>query len=178
MEYRVEVFNHQYPVVVAFVQHLGYSRGLTAVRTDASGFWAATAPGHLKLATVAWCIVFGSREEDLHWTKTPSCATLQLASQDFRQRLLSKTGLTKEQWETYHGHMRAFRDKYVAHFDFSNQFTDPVPSFDPALQVACAYQEWARELIKPVLLNQQTLSSLYEQWKTEASSVVTQQRRP
>jgi hypothetical protein len=31
MKYNVEVFNHQYPVVVAFVQRLAYSRGLTAI---------------------------------------------------------------------------------------------------------------------------------------------------
>ena len=74
--------------------------------------------------------------------------------------------------------MRAFRDKYVAHFDLANRFTDPVPYFEPALQVAYAYQEWARELIKPVLLNQPMLSSLYEQCKAKASTIMIQQPCP
>jgi len=181
MQYNVEVFNHQYSVVVAFVQRLAYYRGLTAVwngQTTPSEFWAATVDDYLKLATVAWCNVFGSRKEALHWTQTPTCDILQQASQDFHHRLLSKTGFTQQQWETYHKEMRAFRDKYVAHFDLANRFTDPVPYFDPALQVAYAYQEWSRELIKPVLLNQPTLSSLYEQCKAKASTIIIQQPRP
>ena len=181
MEYRDEVFKYQYPVVAEFVQSLAYYRGLTAVLagpTDASGFWQATTAGYLKLATVAWCKVFGSRKEDLHWTNAPTSAALDQASQDFRDSLLSKTGLTKEQWDAYHGEMRAFRDKYVVHFDLTDPFAGPVPPFDLALRVAREYQEWVRELVKPVLLGQPTLISLYEKWKVEASSVVDQRRRP
>jgi hypothetical protein len=37
--------------------------------------------------------------------------------------------------------MLAFRDKYVAHMDLHNRFTDPVPRFDNALQVTYAYEE-------------------------------------
>ena len=180
MKHSDEIFSQQYPVVLRFVQHLAYYRGLTAVQAghaDAGGFWQATTAGHLKLATVTWSKVFGSRREDLHWTNTPICAALDEATQDFRDRLLSKTGLTKELWEAYHDEMRAFRDRYVAHFDLSNPFTGAVPSFDLALQVACEYQEWVRELIKPVLLNQPTLRSLYERWRVEASSIAGQQRR-
>src|SRR5439155_9732622 len=33
-------------------------------------------------------------------------------------------------------------------------FFKPVPNFDPAIQTAFAYQEWVRELTRPVLLNQ------------------------
>ncbi len=181
MEYNVEVFSRQYLVVVFFVQHLAYYRGLKAAwasLTDHREFWASTVDGHLKLATVAWCNVFGSRKEDMHWTKTPTGNSVQQASQDFRHRLLSKIGFTQEQWETYHKEMLAFRDKYVAHLDLCNPFNEPVPSFDPALQVAYAYQEWARELIKPVLLNQLTLVSQYEEWEAEASSIVTRKPRP
>jgi hypothetical protein len=50
--------------------------------------------------------------------------------------------------------MLAFRDKYVAHLDLNNRFNEPVPFFDPALQVAYAYEDWARELTKEVIWNQ------------------------
>jgi hypothetical protein len=135
-------------------------------------FWASTGDGHLKLAAIAWCMVFGGYKEDLHWTKTPSGNDVEIEQQDFRDRLYSKTGFTQEQWETYHKDMLDFRNKYVVHFDLNHQFSRPLPSFNPALQVAYAYQEWVRELISPVLLNQPTLSSLYEQCKAEAFSVI------
>ena len=176
MGYAFEVFRNQYPVVVFFVQHLAYNRGLKAAGdspTACKAFWTATMDGHLKIATMAWCNVFGSRKENMHWAKTPTGDIVPQAQQDFRHRVLSKTGFTQEQWETYHKQMLDFRDKYVAHFDILEPFDGPVPLFDSALHVAYAYQEWIRELIRPALLNQPTLSSLYEQCKAEASIAAT-----
>lgn len=172
---RWTVFSRQYPVVVFFVQHLAYYGGLWAIWddiTDHQDFWRSTCDAHLKLATVAWCNVFGSYKEDLHWTKTPTDNIARQASRDFRHRLLSETGFTEHQWETYHKEMLDFRHKYVAHVDLRSPFNASVPRFDPALQVAYAYQEWARELIRPDLLNQPTLRSQYEQWEAEACSIV------
>jgi len=169
------VFSRQYPVVVFFVQHIAYYRSLGAIYDDATDhrdFWRSTCDAHLKLATVAWCNVFGSQKEDLHWTKTPTDNITKQANQDFRHKVLSETGFTQEQWKTYHKEMLFFRNKYVAHFDLRNPFNQAVPRFDLALQVAYAYQEWARELIRPVLLNQPTLRSQYEQWEAEACSIV------
>jgi hypothetical protein len=109
----------------------------------------------------------------MHWMKTTTGEIFKEEQKDFRQRVLSKTGFTEQQWEGYQKAMRAFRDKFVAHVDLDMPFRDPIPSFDPALQAAYAYHEWVRDLIQPVLLNQPTLSSKYEQWKAEASSVVS-----
>lgn len=179
MDYNEEVFSRQYPVVVFFVQHLAYYKGLWAIYDDIRDdrdFWRSTCDAHLKLATVAWCNVFGSHKEDMHWTKTPTDNTQ--ASQDFRHRVLSETRFTQGQWETYHKEMLDFRDKYVAHLDLRSPFNGSVPHFDPALQVVYAYQEWARELIRPVLLNQPTLRSQYEQWEAEACSIVPRPPRP
>ena len=181
MNYNEAVFCHQYPVVVFFAQHLAYYRGLKAAWdgiTEHKEFWASTVSGHLKLATTAWCNVFGSRKSDMHWTKTPTGNIPKPAREDFTHKVLSKTGFTQEQWETYHKGMLAFRDKYVAHMDLHNPFNEPVPPFDPALQVAYAYEEWVRELTKAVIWGQPTLSSLYEQCEREASSVVPWQPRP
>jgi hypothetical protein len=177
MDYNVEVFSRQYPVVVFFVQRLAYFRGLKAAWdgiTDHKEFWASTVDGHLKLATVAWCNVFGAYKEETHWTKIPSSTIDKQARQDFCHKVLSKTGLTQEQWKTYHQEMLDFRNRYVAHLDVRVPFNDPVPLFDHALQVAYAYEEWARELTKSVIWNQPTLSSLYEQCESEASSIMSQ----
>ena len=134
---------------------------------------ASTTDGHLKLATIAWCNVFGSRSGDLHWTKTPAGNTIKQARQDFCRRLLSKIGFTHEEWETYHKTMRALRDKYVAHLDVHNPLNEPLPRFDAAPQVAYAYDEWARDLTEPAIWEQPTLISKYEQFKAEASSILS-----
>jgi hypothetical protein len=176
MAYTQELFSRQYPVVVFFVQHLAYFRAVTAAWTgikDHKEFWASTVDGHLKLATVAWCKVFGSRKEDTHWARTPAGNIPKPAKDDFRQRVCSTTGFTPEQWETSHTRMLAFRDKYVAHLDIGNPLADPVPEFDAALQIAYAYQEWVGELINPHILNQPTLSSIFEQCNAEASSILS-----
>lgn len=173
MSYNEEVFSRQYPVVVFFVQHLAYYEGLWATFENISDhrhFWRSTCDGHLKLAAVAWCEVFGSNKEDTHWTRTPSGNTD--ANEDFRRKVLCDTGLTQAQWSTYHKEMLDFRSKYVAHLDLHKPFDGPVPRFHYALQVTYTYQEWIRDVIRPVLLNQPTLRSQYEQWKAEACSVV------
>jgi hypothetical protein len=163
------------------VQHLAYYRGLKTASnniTDHKKFWASTIDSHLKLATVAWCKVFGSRKEDIHWAKTPTGNIPRDAKNDFRHKLLSNTGFTQGEWETYHTSMLAFRDKYVAHLDLNNRFNEPVPSFDPALQIAYAYQECVRELMRPHYLIQPTLSSKYEQCKAEATEIVSRYVHP
>jgi len=175
MNYNEKVFERQYPVVVFFVQHLAYYRGLQVNYNTINNhleFWRATCDAHLKLATVAWCNVFGTYKEDIHWTKTPNRKISVQASKKFRELVLAHTGLTRKQWKTYHQELLTFRNRYVAHLDRNKPFNKPVPFFDAALQVASAYQEWAIELIKPVVLNQPTLLSLYEKWEAEARSVV------
>jgi len=161
--------------VVLFVQHVAYYRGLQArleeVRTHRD-FWRATCDAHLKLATISWCNVFGSNREDLHWTKTPAGEITGQAAQEFRESVLSHTGLTQGTWEAYHKSMLAFRDKYVAHLDLRVPFAQLVPSFDPAIHTAYVYQEWTRNLIRPVLLNQPVLKAEYAKWERDACSVI------
>jgi len=67
-----------------------------------------------------------------------------------------------------------FRNKFVAHFDLRTRFEPvpvPLPKFDPALQVAYAYQEWVSELDSRYSFRHPTLSCIYEQYKAEASSL-------
>jgi hypothetical protein len=85
LEYDAAVFSRQYPVVVFFVQHIAYYRGLHAKFGGTNlyrHFWRSTCDAHLKLATIAWCNIFGSNKEDLHWTRTPSTKVAAQATQD------------------------------------------------------------------------------------------------
>jgi hypothetical protein len=181
MDFNKEVFLRQYPVVSLFVQQLAYFRGLKAGlagRTEYREFWSCTLNNHLKQATVDWCKVFGSPREDLHWAKTPTGNTVGQVRQDFECLVLSYTGFTKQEWEDYRKTMLAMRDKYVAHLDVRNPIEAPVPLFDAALQVAYTYQEWVRKVIKPVVMSSYPLSSEYEMWETEASSIVSRHPHP
>ena len=174
MDCNQQVFLRQYPAVVFFVRHLACFRGLKAAWdrvTDHIPFWAWTTDGHLKLATIAWCNVFGTDNEAIHWKKTPAGPHAEQARQDFRARLLSRTGRTPEQWSRYHKDMLNFRNTYVAHYA-DTAYTDPVPNFDPALEVAYAYDGWVRALTQPAIWEQPPLSSVYEQWRAWAHSVV------
>src|SRR5688572_16220842 len=108
MEYNPEVLSKQYDVVSLFVHHLGYDRGLTDAwgsLQDHDSFWNLTWLGHLSLATIEWCKVFGSRDENLHWKKTPTGVSKEKVREDFRRRVLAKTGFTQEAWKDYHGNV-------------------------------------------------------------------------
>jgi hypothetical protein len=104
--------------------------------------------------------------------KTPAAEIADQAAQDFRERILAHTGFTAETWQAYHKSMVDFRNTYVAHLDVLTPFFQPVPDFDPAIQTAFAYQEWMRELVRPVLLNQPALTAQYAGWEREACSAI------
>lgn len=130
MKYDQNIFTHQYCIVVFFVQHLAYYRGLREVWNDGrthTEIWAATGTAHLKVATLEWCKVFGMYGEDLHWTKTPVGDIAIEDQQAFRRKILSMTGLTKLRWAECHRQILAFRDKTVAHLDLEDQFDGPTP---------------------------------------------------
>jgi hypothetical protein len=186
MEYNDEVFKSQYGTVLFFVQRLAYRRGtfepLQSLTNHRYGeYWVSVCDDHLRLATIAWCQVFGAYKEDLHWTKTPKGNDAEIAKQEFRDRRdkqLLKTGFAPEQWETYHEKMLDFRNKFVAHLDISERFNASIPVFDVALQVAFAYEEWVREVIKPDPFLQSMLDARYEQWRQAALSVVIHSFKP
>jgi hypothetical protein len=43
-------------------------------------------------------------------------------------------------------------------------FSPGVPNFDKALQIAFAYDEWVRALIKPDFIDDAPLENLYNRW--------------
>jgi hypothetical protein len=181
MKYNFEVLSRQYAVVALFVRHLAYARGLkdaTANLTDRREFWESTASAYLELATMTWCKVFGSDKEEAHWKKALADDAGEQALEEFRSIVLSKASLSSEQWAAYRKNMLSLRDKFVAHLDLRKPFNEPTPIFDSALQVAYAYQEWVKWLIRaasdksmPVIWEDPAFISQYEQWKAEAFSI-------
>ncbi len=189
MEYSLEVLSKQKDIVACFVQHLAYARGVRAameVFTEYSQFWEATASAHLGQALVEWCKVFGSYGEKTHWTKIFVGDAGKQAIEEFCRGIPTKTDLTKPEWKAYYKKMRSLRDTFVAHHDLSKAFSEPIQSFDAALQVAYSYQEWVTPLLREALLEQSlpavwaeppySFISQYTIWKDEAFSIASLQQ--
>lgn len=134
---------HQYQMLVSFVHHLAYYRGLVKLYVDMTGkseFWLRTIDAHLLRAIIDWCMVFGTDSSQIHWKKVVTDATAQ---SEFRHRLLSIASLTQDQWDAYWLDMTTFRNEYAAHRVAGSYPT--TPKMDTALLVATTYDQWIRE---------------------------------
>lgn len=115
---------------------------LPATRLD---FWRMMMGGSLDLAVIDWCKVFGSREEETHWTKLIPDADHAA----FREGLHRAIGMTEQQWSKYHDQVKGYRDEFAAHQDIDPD-TKNFPKLDTALEVAFyyyetyLYPEWAK----------------------------------
>lgn len=109
-------------------------------------FWIMTANLLVDTAAIEWCKVFGSRDDDTHWTRVLP----HERHQEVREGLLKQLGLTMEQWKEYRGTIVSYRDQMVAHHDL-NAVVAKYPQYDMALVAAnfmfdqirgLADQEW------------------------------------
>jgi hypothetical protein len=158
MEYQVDIFSEQFPIVKTFLNHLTCYRELHRTYQDlelASEFWTHTIDAHLLQACILWCMVFGSDGcNPTHWKKLcdPDRQTLE---HSFRKGLFEHTGLTQERWDAYWRDMNDFRGGYAAHRELD--YSKPVPEFKTAEAVAYYYDEWIRELIYPDIFEEPPL---------------------
>jgi hypothetical protein len=158
MEYDVDIFCEQFPIVKTFLYHLTCYRELHRVYQDLelkSEFWTHTIDAHLLQACILWCMVFGSHGcNPTHWKKLCEQDREKL-EESFRKGLFEDTELTPEKWDEYGKDMRDFRGGYAAHRELS--YSKPVPEFITAEMVAYYYDEWIRELIKPDIFKEPPL---------------------
>ena len=88
----------------------------------------------------AW--FFGAQESNpTHWKNLVRKADQERLRRSFSKAVLERTGFTEREWTDYWHKMVGFRDRYVVHRD---KYSEPVPHFNKALQVAYAYDEWIR----------------------------------
>jgi len=172
MKYSEQVFIQQYPIVASFIRHLAYYKANKSVYDQlsmVSPFWTATIDAHIMIAVINWCKVFGSYgPNQTHWTKTPIVDKHKLQD-SFRTQILAAIGYTQQQWDDYHKSMCRFRDKYVVHTEID--FSEPVPNFTVALNIAYEYEIWVRDMLVPDFLDDQPLKIYFEQWTLEATAI-------
>ncbi|WP_420933181.1 hypothetical protein ACOJR9_11895 [Alteromonas sp. A081] len=118
------------------VRYLIYARKLS--EENHSLFYSHTSTAFYRVSIINWCIVFGSRNEDLHWSKVQP----HFGERAFSLRhILDDCNIEFDDWATYHERIRFLRDQFLAHFDI-NSLSTLVPSFDILLQTSVSYRNW------------------------------------
>lgn len=144
MRYKITVFRKQFPLVKWFTIHLLYYWELKAQENNLrhGPFWAFTIDGHLSMACIYWCMVFGAQGSNpTHWKNLVRKADQQRLRDDFTKAVLGRTGFSESEWTEYWRQIVTFRDRYVVHRD---RFQNKVPHFAKALAVVYAYDSWVR----------------------------------
>lgn len=94
-------------------------------------FWVYTTNVLLNEAAIQWSKVFGSTEEQTHWTKSFD----QTDREQMRNQLYQHLGMTKNQWREYRATVVDFRNQMAAHHDL-NAAIQKYPHFEVALNAA------------------------------------------
>lgn len=175
MNYRLDVFTQQFPIVKRFVYHLIYYRELWAAYHRLqfkSEFWTHTIDAHLLQAAIYWCMIFGSHGcNPIHWKHLSEKESEELQA-SFRKGLSSQTGLTKEQWQQYWNDITDFRNRYAAHRELD--FAKPVPDFTTALEIAFYYDHWIREVISPDFFEEPMLEETAQALRKSVAPLINQ----
>jgi hypothetical protein len=115
-----------------FAQAVKVKRLLEEVALDPKiNFWVYTTNVLLNEAAIQWSKVFGSTEEQTHWTKSFD----QTDREQMRNQLYQHLGMTKNQWREYRATVVDFRNQMAAHHDL-NAAIQKYPHFDVALNAA------------------------------------------
>jgi hypothetical protein len=107
-------------------------------------FWIMTVNLLADSAAIEWCKVFGSWDEDTHWTR----ATPKDRHGEIRVGLLKATGITQEGWEDYRNHIVSYRDQMVAHHDLDATVAK-YPRYDTGLLAANFLFDQLRDMADP-----------------------------
>ncbi|WP_417345549.1 hypothetical protein [Ferrimonas sp.] len=106
-----------------------------------------------KTLIIQWCQIFGSRNEDIHWSKLQLPDGYPIFD---RNVIVDACDLTIPEWVSYHEEMKTVRDKFIAHFDL-DQLRGHIPKFEPALSVLLAYRQYLIDVIEHANANGQII---------------------
>lgn len=118
--------------LMAFAQTVHVRRMVEGIAVEPKQtFWIMTLNLLLESAAIQWCKVFGSRDEDTHWTRVFH----HEERERLRTDLLHALGLDAKEWDTYRASVVDYRNQWIAHHDL-NATVITHPHFDLALQAA------------------------------------------
>lgn len=110
-------------------------------------FWIMTVNLLADAAAVEWCKVFGSWDEDTHWTR----AVPKERHDEIRADLLKAIGLTQAEWEEYRNSIVSYRNQMVAHHDLDATVGN-YPHYDVAIVAANFMFDLLRYIADPDVL--------------------------
>ena len=88
---------------MVFAQSIKVRRMIEGIALDPKQtFWIMTVNLLADAAAIEWCKVFGSWDEDTHWTRVLP----KEKHDEVRTALLDELGITQSEWEAYHGSSR------------------------------------------------------------------------
>lgn len=117
---------------MAFAQYAKVRRMIVEIALDPKQtFWIMTHNLLADTAAIEWCKVFGSWDEGTHWTNIIRADRHEAV----RSALLQELGMTKAEWEKYHGDILQYRNEIVAHHDVDATVMK-YPHYDKALVAA------------------------------------------
>ena len=117
---------------MAFAQSLKVRRMIEHIALDPKQtFWIMTVNLLSDAAAIEWCKVFGSWDEDTHWTKVVP----KTQHDQVRAALLLELGLSQSEWEAYHDGILRYRNELVAHHDLKATVAK-YPQYDKAIVAA------------------------------------------
>jgi len=152
---------------MVFSQSVHVKRMIEAVALEPKqSFWIMTINLLADAATVEWSKVFGSRDEQTHWTK----AVPKEHHEDVRAKLLETLKLDEKTWATYRDSIVSYRNQIVAHHDL-NAKVAKTPQFDVGLLAADFMFSRLRELSDPDFLG--GIPSDLSRWATSVSKNMT-----
>lgn len=115
--------------LMCFAQWVQIRRMIEGIAVEpAQTFWIMNINLLADAAAIEWSKVFGSRDEDTHWTK----AFPKERHDELRAALFKHVGLTKEEWEKYRDGIVTYRNQVVAHHDLDAN-VEKYPHYDVAI---------------------------------------------
>jgi hypothetical protein len=130
---------------MAFAQSIQVRRMIEDIALDPKQtFWIMTVNLLADTAAIEWCKVFGSWDEDTHWTQ----AVPKEQHDEIRAELLKVIGLTQEEWEEYRENIVNYRDQMVAHHDLDATVAK-YPHYDVAVLASNFIFDQLRDIADP-----------------------------
>lgn len=118
--------------LMAFAQAVHVRRMIEAIAVEPKQtFWIMTLNLMMDSAVIDWCKVFGSWDEQTHWTRVLP----KNYHEQVRTDLHFALGLNAEKWKAYRETVVQYRDELIAHHDL-NATVAAHPKFDPGLKAA------------------------------------------
>jgi hypothetical protein len=115
-----------------FAQAVKVKRSVEANALDPpQTFWVYLQNLMSEKATIEWSKVFGSWDDDTHWTR----AVPKDQHDETRRQLLDVVGMEGKQWKEYRSTIVDYRNQIVAHHDLEANIAK-YPHYDAALKAA------------------------------------------